>query len=58
MRTAEECDQHADFCERRAVAATDVWNKTFFLEAAKEWRKLARDHVDLRSQPFMMVKRG
>jgi hypothetical protein len=58
MRTSEECHQHADFCERQAAIAADAQNRTFFLEAANEWRKLAGDRGDLRSQLFMMTKRS
>jgi hypothetical protein len=54
MRTQEECSKHAEFCERQAAAVADAADKTFLIEAAKEWRKLANDRGDLRAQPFMM----
>jgi hypothetical protein len=57
MRTREECSKHAEFCDRQAEATKDAANKMFLLDTAEEWRKLARDPGDLRSQLFMRTKR-
>jgi hypothetical protein len=57
MRTEEECLKHAAFCERQVIASREMANKAFFLDAAEEWRKLAKDSGNLRAQPFMMAKR-
>jgi len=56
MRTPEECFKHAEFCERQATVAKEATNKSFFLDTAEEWRKLANDRGALRAQPFMRAK--
>ena len=58
MRTQEECFRHAQFCERQATVAKEATNKTFLLDTAQEWRRLANDRGALRAEPFMRAKRA
>jgi hypothetical protein len=53
--TIRECYQHAEACEREAIAQTDPHLRKDFLDTAARWVKLAQSHEFRRAtrQPML-----